>query len=65
MAQHREVYRGGDRAKVGGNGKRSRNKKNQNKKRVIMQIKGSSSKGTVQVGQVVKKKLKKGKGGQG
>ena len=63
MAQRLEVYRGGDGAKAGGKGPKKY--KNQ-KKGMSAQVKGSSSRGTVQVVQVVRKpQQKKGKGGSG
>ena len=52
MAQRLEVYRGGDGAKAGGKGPKKF--KNQIKD-VTAQVEGSSSGGTVQVVQVVKK----------
>ena len=63
MAQHLEVYRGGDGAKAGGKGRKKF--KNQ-KKGMSAQVEESSSRGTVQVVQVVKKQQqKKGKDGPG
>ena len=56
MAQHLEVYRGGDKAKVGGGRKGSKGYKNQKQKKDTMaQVDGSSSRRTVQVVQVLKK----------
>ena len=50
MAQHLEVYHGGDGAKASGGGKGSKGFKNQKqKKRNMAQVKGSSSRGTVRV----------------
>ena len=60
MAQCLEVYRGGDGVKT--SAKVPKKFKNQ-KKGNVAQVEGSSSRGTVQVVQVVKKQLKKGKGG--
>ena len=55
MAQRLEVYRGGDGAKTSGKGpKKFRNQKKGN----VAQVKGSSSGGTMQVVQVVKKQPK-------
>ena len=66
MAQCLEVYCGGDGAKASGGGKGSNNYKVKTRKKITWQIKWSSSRGTVQVVQVVKKqRLKKGKGGSG
>ena len=63
MAQRLEVHRGGDGAKEGGKGPKKF--KNQ-KKGMSAQVKGSSSRGAIQVVQVVKKpQQKKGKGGSG
>ena len=63
MAQCLEVYCGGDRAKTSGKGLK---KKQNQKKGVMAQVEGSSSGGTVQVFQVVKRpQQKKGKGGLG
>ena len=63
MAQHLEVYHGGDRAKANGKGRRKFKNQNQ-KKGVTAQVKQSSSGGTIQVVQVIKKpQKKKGKGG--
>ena len=61
MAQRLEVYRGEDRAKTTGKGpKKIKNQKKGN----VAQVEGSSSGGTVQAVQVMKKQqLKKGKGG--
>ena len=59
MAQRLEVYHGGDGAKTTSKGpKKFKNQKKGN----VAQVEGSSSGGTVQVVQVVKKK---GKGGPG
>ena len=56
MAQCLEVYYGGFRAKASGSGKRSKKFKNQNQKKgATMQIEGSSSSGTIQVVQAIKK----------
>ena len=52
MAQRLEVYRGGDGAKTAS--KKSKKFKNQ-KKGNLAQVEGSSSGGTVQVAQAVKK----------
>ena len=52
MAQHLEVYRSRDGAKTTGKG--PKNFKNQ-KKGNVAQVEGSSSRGTVQVVQVIKK----------
>ena len=63
MAQRLEVNRGGDRANASGKGPKKF--KNQ-KKGMSAQVEGSSSRGNVQVVQVVKKpQQKKGKGGLG
>ena len=63
MAQHVEVYRGGDGAKAGEKGPKKFKKQ---KKGMSAQVEGSSSGGTVQMVQVVKKpQQKKGKGGSG
>ena len=62
MAQHLEVYHGGDGAKASGKGPKKFQNQNQ-KKNVIVQVEGSSSRGTAQVVQVVKKlQQKKGQG---
>ena len=56
MAQCLEVYHGGDGAKANGSRKGSKKYKNQNpKKGVTTHVEGSSSEGTIQVVQVVKK----------
>ena len=63
MAQCLEFYCGGDGAKASGKGPKKF--KNQ-KKGVTTQVEGSSSGGTIQMVQVVKKpQQKKGKGGSG
>ena len=62
MAQRLEVYRGGDGAKMTTKGpKKVKNQKKGN----VVQVEGSSSRGTVQVVQAVRKQQKKGKGGSG
>ena len=62
MAQRLEVYRGGDGAKTTTKGpKKFKNQKKGN----VAQVKGSSSGGTVQVVQAMKKQQKKGKAGSG
>ena len=63
MAQRLEVYRGGDGAKAG---EKEPKKFKKQKKGVSAQVEGSSSGGTVQVVQAVKKpQQNKGKGGSG
>ena len=62
MAQRLEVYRGGDGAKTSGKGPKKFKKP---EKGNVAQVEGSSSRGTVQVVQVVRKQPKKGKGGVG
>ena len=63
MAQHLEVYHGGDGAKATRKGPK---KFKIQKKGVTAQVEGSSSGGTIQVIQVIKKQQpKKGKGGSG
>ena len=65
MAQCLEVYCGGDGAKASGKGPIKFKIQNQ-KKGMTVQVEGSSSGGTVQVVQVVKKpQQKKGKRGSG
>ena len=54
MAQRLEVYHGGDGAKASGKGPKRFKNQNQ-KKGVTAQVEGSSSRGIVQVVQVVKK----------
>ena len=62
MAQRLEIYRSGDGAKTSGKGpKKFKNQKKGN----VAQVEGSSSGGTFQVVQVMKKHPKKGKGGVG
>ena len=56
MAQHLEVYHGGDGAKATRGGIGPKGYKNQKQKKGTMtQVEGSSSVGTIQVIQVVKK----------
>ena len=63
MAQRLEVYRGGDGAKTASEGPKNFKK---DKKGNVVQVEGSSSRGTVQVVQAVKKQQpKKGKGNSG
>ena len=62
MAQRLEVYRGGDGAKTATKGpKKFKNQKKGN----VAQVEGSSSEGTVQVVQAMKKQQKKGTTGSG
>ena len=59
MAQRLEVYHGGDGGQDGRPQKGFKNIRKQNKKGAVTLVKGSSSKGTIQVVQVVKKKPKR------
>ena len=62
MAQHLEVYGGGDGAKTTSKGPK---KLKNHKKGNVAQVEGSSSRGIVQVLQVMKKQQKKGEGSGG